>query len=399
MIHFSLEFLFHFNQSFYAFQIISHYTLTTLDGTVNEYSLDSFLEKISDNPVEIFGEQDQSYSIKIYLMVADDNWKTIFSIFNPTKLGDVYKFQMTSNNDNILYYLYELDNGLLMIITSSRRDEYEQTLRRFVRRAHGITEMWLPPRSFEEITNYIQSKYDANIYAFTARRTWSSQYPSKIREDFSRSIRYSGDDAGYSLKEMKISYGVLPTLIDFNIEGDKLRITNDGLFLLRSNNRKTLRIVEEVVDQVLSEQRRLRSVSKQVLTTKKSIQIGNNTMNVAKLMSGKILFNIQLDAYLVEKLFSNFQDFDYGHTEEGLDLPNFSFIDTNVHEGSVTFSATVIDEDKGTIFGISGNRNTMLLVPKHNITFESFLNFYRFVNQTIDESSNLRLFSEGNISR
>lgn len=366
-----------------------------------EYSLDSFLEDVAEKPNEVFGEQDQSYTIKIYLMIADDDWINIFQKFKPEKMGEVYKFKMPFGDDQnpVIYYIHELENGLLMFITSSKRDEYAHTLKRFVRKTHGITEMWLPPNTFEEIINYVKSKYDANIYSFTARRTWSSKFPSKIREDFSRLIRYSGDDAGYSLKEMRDMYGVLPTMIDCNIEGDKLRISNEGLFFLRSINRKILRIVEEIVYQVLSEQRRLRSVSKQVITKKESMQFGDHTVKVSKLMSGKIQFSTKLDAYIIDKLFNSFQDSDYGHSEEGLDLPHFSFIDSNVREGSLTFSATVIDEDKGTIFGISGNENSMTLIPKHNITFESFLNFYRLVNQTIDESSNIQLFSEGNVVR
>ena len=366
-----------------------------------EYSLDSFLEAVAERPNEVFGEQDQSHTIKIYLMIADDNWIHIFQKYNPEKMGDIYKFKMPFGDDQnpVIYYLHELENGLLMFITSSKRDEYAQTLKRFVRKTHGITEMWLPPNTFEEVISYVKSKYDANIYSFTARRTWSSKYPSKVREDFSRLIRYSGDDAGQSLKEMRDMYGVLPTMVDCNIEGDKLRISNDGFFFLRSINKKILRIVEEIVFQVLSEQRRLRSVSKQVITKRESIQFGDHTVKVSRLMSGKIQFSTQLDAYIIDKLFNNFQDSDYGHSEEGLEPSHFSFIDSNVREGSVTFSATVIDEDKGTIFGISGDANSMILIPKHNTTFESFLNFYRLVNQTIDESSNIQLFSEGNVVR
>lgn len=366
-----------------------------------EYSLDSFLEEVAKNPGKIFGEEDQFYNIKIYLMIADDNWRDLFKKYEPKKLGEIYNFQMPFGDDGETanYYLHELAKGLLMFITSSKREEYTKTLRQFVRRSHGITEMWLPPSTFEKVVTYVQSKYDANIYSFTARRAWSSKYPSKIREDFSRSIHYSGDDAGRSLKEIKDMYGVLPTLIDFNISGNKIRITNEGLFLIRNINRDVLRIVEEVVDQVLAEQTRLRDVSKQVIYKTTPVKIGDRYMKIPSMMSGKIVFSTQLDAYLVDKLFTSFQDSEYGHSEEGLDLPNFSFIDTNIREGSVTFSGTVIDEDKGTIFGISGNENHMLLVPKHNTTFETFLNFYRLVNQTLDESSTIQLFSEGNVSR
>ena len=175
-------------------------------SSTENYTIDSFLEKVSENPYEIFPQDEQRPWLKVYLMVADDDWQEIFQYYDLKKMGEMYQFKMhygSDNEDATDYYVYELEKGLLMFFTMSKREEYSQTLERLVKRSKGITSMWLSPKTFEEIINFIVSTYKANLYAFTSRRPWSSKYPAKLRHDFSRLIHYSGDDAGYSLKEMK----------------------------------------------------------------------------------------------------------------------------------------------------------------------------------------------------
>ena len=355
-----------------------------------KFLFDSFLETLAKEPNKIFVVEQRKW-LKIDLMTARDDWQCLFEEYGLESLGDVYYFKMLNNNSPVEYYIHEIQKGLLMFFSLSRREEYNSTLRPFVKHTSGITQMWLPYSTFESAINFIKSTYDANIYSFTARRLWSSKFPAKRRGDISRSIHYSGDDAGHSLKELREIYGVLHTSVDFQIDSDKIRITNDGFFLIRNINRDILRIVEEIIDKVIAEPIRLRNISTKVHISKKDEW---NTFKISKLMSGKINFNTKLSSSLVDQLFRSFKDEEAGRTEEGIELPNFSFIDTNLSDDSMHYSATVVDEDKGTIFGISGNDNSLILVPKHRTTFESFINFYRLVNETIDQSSNLYLFNE-----
>lgn len=361
--------------------------------TKKTYIFNSFLEDLSENPNSIFVVDEQRKWLKIDLMTARDDWQCLFEEYDLEKLGDVYYFKMPTKDSFTEYYIHEIQNGLLMFFSLSRKEEYNSTLKPFVKDTSGITQMWFPYKIFESAINFIKSSYDANIYSFTARHPWSSKYPAKIRGDISRVICYSGEDADYSLKELREIYGVLPTLVDFQIDLDKIRITTDGFFLIQSINRTILRIVEEIIDRVIAEPIRLRDISKKIHVSQET---GWNKFKISKLMSGEISFNIKLSGSLINQLFHSFKDEEMGRTEEGIDLPNFSFIDTNLSDDPVHYSATVVDEDKGTIFGISGNENKLILVPKHRTTFESFINFYRLVNETIDESSNLHLFNESN---
>lgn len=111
-------------------------------------------------------------------------------------------------------------------------------------------------------------------------------------------------------------------------------------------------------------------------------------------MSGKIVFNTNLDILPILQLFRSPDVDSMSETEDDTELPKFSFIATSISEKPLSYSATVVDEDKGTVFGISGNSNRLILIPRHKTAFESFINFYRLINETIDESSNLQLFNE-----
>lgn len=356
-----------------------------------KFSFESFLKDMSTNIDRVFVGLGQRNWLKIDLVTAKDDWQRLFEDYNMEKRGDVYYLQMKANNRSVEYYVHEIQDGLLMFFSLSRREEYNSTLKLFIKNTRGITNMWFPYKSFESTINFIRSHYIANIYSFTARRPYSSKYPAKIRGSAGRSVRYSGDDADQSLSELREAYGVLPTTVDFEIESNKIRITNDGFILIRNINFEILRIVEEIIDQAIAEPIRLRDKSKQVLYTSGPKW---NKFTISKLMSGKIVFGTNLDLPPITQLLHGFGDDGAGGTDEDMELPKFSFIDTSISEEPLRYSATAIDEDKGTVFGISGNSNRIILVPKRKTTFESFINFYRLVNETIDESSDLHLFNE-----
>lgn len=362
------------------------------DGTIrHSFGYDSFLKQLSKNANDVFQESEQGNNLKIYLVTAKDSWQQLFKDYNIEKRGDVYYLQMRADDHSVEYYIYEIKDGLLMFFSLSKREEYDSTLKPFIKHAHGMTNMWFPFKSFKSTIEFIMSRYSANIYSFTARRPLLSTYPGKIRSDTSRSIRYFGNDADQSLNELSEIYGVLPTKVDFKIESDKIRITNSGFILIRNINLRILRIVDEIIDQAIAEPFRLRDVSKKVSYASRSRW---HEFTISKLMSGKIIFNTNLDIPSILQLFHSPSGDDISGTEEDVELPKFSFVDTNISEDPLHYSATAVDEDKGTVFGISGNSNRLILVPKHKTAFESFINFYRLINETIDESSNLYLFNE-----
>ena len=354
-------------------------------------SFESFLEQLAENPDIVFENSQRKNWLKVDLLVADSNWQKLFHDYNLVKHGELYYFQM--KNDKVAeYYVYEIKEGILVVLSMSNRDEYKSTLQSFIKKTRGINPAWIPANSFRETIDFIQSNYRSKIYSFTSRRSIHSKHSAKIRGDFNRSMRYSGNDADDAINELKELYGVTPTIVDFNIESKKIRITNDGFILIRKFNLRLLHMVVEIIDRAISDSIELRKISKQISYQEKETW---NSFDVTKLISGKIVFNGNPDTMLISRLFKDYNDIDL-NTDKNTELPKFSFINSNLSEKPLNYSAIAVDEEKGIIFGISGNSKQLVLVPKHKTSFESFINFYRLINETVDESSNLQLFNEHN---
>jgi hypothetical protein len=121
--------------------------------------------------------------------------------------------------------------------------------------------------------------------------------------------------------------------------------------------------------------------------------------------AGKILLpNVKLSEIMIRYMFGKYQ---IEHTlDHQSEIPettfevdediesDFSFVDAYVSETPLIFNATVIDELKGTVFGISGVENEIALIPKHRTSFESFIKFFSIIAENFDEGAELTTFSE-----
>jgi hypothetical protein len=361
-----------------------------------EYTLDSFLEYLADNTNELFTREERKW-LKVYLIFVERDWLKLFEQFAPTKLGDIFHVSIGANAlANIDFYVYERAPGLLMFFTSSTEEDYERSLKRFIESTRGITEMWIPPARIEDAKALVLSQYSGKIYRFIGRRSTITPTPARIRPEYNRRISYSGMDAQETLKEMQETYGIIPFSIDFSVGDDSFKITNDGLFVLRTINERTLKIMSDVVDVMLGKQLKMQKLTQGVTATTELFQIGQKMFRVPEIVAAKVYLKTQrLNAVWVERFFGRRRDV---FTEElklqDSEPSEFSFIDTTILEGSLVFSATVIDEFKGTIFGLSGGENEILLIPKHNTTFESFVRFYRLIVEDLDKDAELSILSE-----
>jgi hypothetical protein len=361
-----------------------------------EYTLQSFLQYITDHTRELFAPEERKW-LKVYLIFVQVDWTKLFSEFKPQKLGQFLRIPMSTESSTIDFYAYEYAPGLLMFFTSSTEEDYERSLEKFINSTRGITEMWIPPARFEEAKTHVLSKYNGEIYKFIGRRTAITKIPAKRRPEYQRRISYSGLDGQETLKEVRETYGVLPISIEFVVGQDKFKITNDGLFVLRTINLKALQIMLDVVDIILGKQLHFEKVTQGVSANVELVQIGERRFRIPEIVAAKITLKTQtLNAILVERIFGQREDI----VEDDV-LPaqrpwsdEFSFVDKTVVEGSLSFSGTVVDEHKGTVFGLSGGENEILLIPKHHTTFESFVRFYRMIVEKIDDEAELSLLSE-----
>jgi len=360
------------------------------------YTIESFLEYLADNTDELFTREERKW-LKVYLIFVRRDWTKLFEEFAPTRLGDIYHIIVgAKGSPGIDFYVYERAPGLLMFFTSSTEEDYEKTLKRFIESTRGITEMWIPPHRIEDAKGLVLSQYKGKIYRFIGRRTSITPTPARTRPEYGRRINYSGMDAGETLKEMQETYGIIPFSLDFAVGDDSFKITNDGLFVLRTINEHTLRIMVTVIDAMLGYQLEMQKLTQGIAATTEFHKIGESTVRIPEIVAAKIRLKAQkLNAVWVERFFGQRRDL-LGEELPAQDSeqPEFSFIDTTVVEGSLLYSATVIDEFKGTIFGLSGGEDEMLLVPKHRTTFESFVRFYRNIVEDIDKEAELSILSE-----
>lgn len=280
--------------------------------------------------------------------------------------------------------------GILVFFTSSRREEYEKTLQRFVRHNRGITEMWIPRYLFNNVRNFLLDEHNAMVYGFISHRHRLSRVQAKIRPDIDRRLSYTGDDATRVLKEVLDQYGVIPNSISFKVGDDKIQLTSKGMLLFRSVNENTIEILKKLIGIITEKQRKVREVSGTLRRDTKTFQLGNQEIRTPVVVPGIIqLQERRLDRVIVERFFRQenlemAREFESG---EEYEASEFSFIDTRIREGSFSFTATVVDDLKGTMFGLSGSEDRMILVPMHRTAFESFVRFYKLVMENLDEEA------------
>jgi hypothetical protein len=309
------------------------------------------------------------------------------------KLGAIVKLNMQAGARTVEFYVHEWGPGILVFFTSSCKEEYEKTLRRFIRFNRGITEMWISPTLFSKVRSHLLEKHEAVIYSFISRRSLLSKTPARLRPDFDRRLSYTGDDGTRVLKEVLDFYGVLPDSISFRVGMDKLQVASNGMLLFRSINKNTIQIMRELLSILTEPQKEFRDVSDALRRDTRTIQVGKMEFRTPVVIPGIIrLHGKRLDRNVIERFFKQetayaIDDSYEPRMAEDIEPREFSFIGTSIPENALSFSAIVVDDIKGTMFGLSGTSDNMVLVPMHRTTFESFVRFYKLVIENLDEEA------------
>lgn len=368
----------------------------------NSYTFETFLDYILQNKDKVFIEKNEKKWLKIYIIYAIRDWKKLFENFETDSFGEILKiyfYDESSDEKKIVFYGYEISSGILLMFTSSTKENYEKTLKKFILTKKGISQSWIKPSLLDKIRYHLINNYDANVYRFIGRRYKNWKFDSKIRPDTDRRISYSGSDANETLKELQSLYGIIPSSIDMTIDNNKIQVNRNGLFIVRQINKKTIGFIYEILDIIISEQQRIRDLSEKLNIRPNILDSRFGKIKISQVTSGKIMFSKNnLSESFVENLFDSLKIDHFLNAQlDNDDEANervFSFIDTDIQRKPLTFKAIVIDENKKSIFGISGNENEIILIPKHRVTFESFINFYNYVTENIDDNANLMKFGE-----
>ena len=345
-----------------------------------KYSKDEFIRYLITHSSEVFDDDRRRKWLKIYsILVSDDGWRNeLFKEGEAQAQGDVYKIcprtETTPWEED--YFLVEYCPGLVLLFTTAADFQYRKDLEKRIKKTVGASRMWLRPDLFRTYWKGFLREEEGYVYRFTSMKHAQDDINCQIRPFYKRRLNYTGNDATQTLEEMRELYGVIPKSLYLQVTHDlKIHITNDGLFSAQEPSETALNLFFQQLDRVKDEVIDMVSTSKAM----KFEIIGDSLTKNASIVAGIITLKRELDAGIADGFRKDMQD--------------FSFIDVHLETGSLSMTATVVDDLKGSIFNISATESQILLVPKFRPTFESFLNFYRSVVETFDENARLSLVS------
>lgn len=346
------------------------------------YSKEEFRSYLLDHSEEIFEEDRRRRWLKIYcILVSDESWQsTLFSNNELIKMGEIFKAtgnKDSEDDDEEKYYIMEYCPGLLLMYTTATNQEYRETLGKKIERSVGSTRMWMKPKLFETIWKGILNETGGFIYRFTSRRGPLDTNPCKIRPEYKRRFNYTGDDGTQTLAELEELYGTAPESIYMEIDENlKIHLTNDGLYSAQEISAEAMNLFFKYLDEIKDSILEMRTVSKSM----KYEVVSEFDIQTVSIESGVIkLRDCVIEQVMAEKMMTA--------------LDAFSFIDLHLEGGSVSLTATVVDELKGSIFNINASESQILIVPKIRTTFESFIEFYRGIVESVDEYAEFSLLS------
>lgn len=356
-----------------------------------EYTLKSFCDYLIENSKNLF-EDVLRTQLKIILLLTDtDDWKEYLigegiggNFKESFKMGDIIKLERkyidSKGEEKIAdYYANYYNDSILILFTAVTEEGIKETLDPIIEKRHGICKMYIYPKNFEMIKDYILTeKINANILSFKAFRK-PEIIEGEIRPEITdRIIDYKGRDGKETLKEFRKYYGVIPSRLEFEIENSHFKIEDDGRFLLYTINEETFNLIFDIIELILKEILNIKQISQKIRFNLINKQSGRLQIEMPEINAGKIKLSYKINALIVEDMIQN--------------IPDFSFIDVNIKEGSLSFSMSIIDELKSSVFNISGSEDSITIISKYKPYFDSFMRFYYHFTENIDENSTLSLY-------
>ena len=355
-----------------------------------DYSNEQFKNYLLEHAKEIFDVGNGRHTwLKIYsLLVADDSWKkTLFNKEEIKQLGEIFKAKLIDTDDygeehTTIYYICEEQKGLLLLYTNANKEDYENSLGKRIEKTRGVTKMWINPTLFRAFWNGILDDTKGYIYKFSGNRGYINETSARIRPNFERRIIYTGKDAGQALEEIIELYGIAPYTVSIRAsENLKLKITNDGLYSAQEASSEALELFYKHFEPNKKPILSMSNISKSFKFN--VVEETQTKLKVPSISAGIIeLKGVEIDEETIKELTKR--------------LENFSFLDTHTEIGSLSFTSTVIDELKGSVFDISASGTQILIVPKARATFESFIEFYKSVVEEIDHTAELAVVNGSN---
>jgi len=350
------------------------------------YTKPAFIDYLLENGEEVAPPDPRHRWLKVYtILSADIKWKDdLFANEEIRELGEITEIRLRpgrrpeeKRDEN--YYVMEHAPGLFLFFTTAIKEHYETTLGERLRRTRGITPLWSSPAVFDRQWKYLLSETGGFVQRFMSRRASTDEATGIVRPHYSRRFNYTGDDGTEVMEELREDYGVLPRSIYVKVGAElTVHLTNDGLFSAKIMSRQAFELffgmMALVRDQVLGLKQTSQDLSYRVESFTEGIAASPRVAAVQAGVIRLVANQLSPDAMI--------------HLRDQLNKGGeFSVIDEQLTQGSMGFAATIVDERKGSVFNISASERQIVLVPKYNYTFESFIRFYRAVAEIADSNA------------
>jgi len=353
-----------------------------------EYSLNDFCRYLVAHSEELLEDRARN-EVKSYLFFVDKPWEDFFDEFESHSYGDLTTVKVPSRDSEIrdyeTYYKFDFGEGIALVFTVANKGDYESTLQKTVRRERGIAEVWIRPSITRKIRDFILDMHpETRIDYFVAKRGEKDIAPAKLRPRFKRRFSYTGDDGRHVLEEIEHLYGALPTSVSYEVSPSlKFKVYEDGLIILCTMNDQTFDLVSEILGMTVREVQMSRLVATRMKNEVDLLELEGGHVKIPSVLAGELHLteHRKLDKGIALDFVEN--------------VKGYSLLDIHAEQGSLIFSATVIDNAKGSVFGISASEDTIQLIPRYKSTFETFLGFRRQVAELIDEDAELVEMAEG----
>ena len=277
--------------------------------------------------------------------------------------------------EEINFYSYkDPTSPTIFVFSIFGKSDLDIVVDQLIRKLPKTYYFWLPVSTFDTVKEEIIDKFvdeSVIIDSFTAIRAPHFDNGCDYRPNEHRKIEYSGNDGLEASREMRTLYGVLPKKISFQI-GKKIKFSMDqrNTFIINYGLPYLDNIFEVIkisltkfadIDNVLSN-----------ISFKKVIENGNVDFEINPF---GISFGNKKTPIDIEEFFTLIEKDPEGR---------YCVLNPLIVDGSLFFSATVIDVTKKAIFSISGNETIMNILPQSNCGKEVVSRFYEEVDLNLD---------------
>lgn len=290
------------------------------------------------------------------------------------EFGKLLLISKMLHDNKIFYYVFFDDrNNVPLFLTIARKTEdIPETLLNYVDRSKDISNLWITPKVMKELKDGLITEYeDLMITYFSAKRGTNTYIPAEYRPEVDRNIQYWGGDGKLTLDEMEFYYGVLPKIIEIKLpDGVWFRIDNKGIITLRQGDfSKIFEIIENVIDRLI----RVRNA------------IGKSSYTIRKVGVNKQFANaVQTPWSVILPSGIGYEDIPSFCKAIQSEEWNFTLLEHVLLNGSMFFSARIIDNNNSSVFDITTIGTKIDIYPVEKADIGSCMRFYEFVVENID---------------